>query len=538
MSRLVRLLKVALVSAAAVVVVATVPRTPVHANTTPKVMLAYDSENVSGGQTGDLYAVERLLTTAGVRIQTVNIANYRRGMLSRGHYDGVVTLINWPQLRLTNQSFMRDRDQFTGVRVHLGPNVTANEAQAAGVTLRTVYRQQFILHDAQSNTQQLLPFSADQQVIASTTAGSTTLGTLTRQNGTTQYPFAAVHGQTAVMPYFTTSGMNIMLAEEMFAAVWGRHTTSAPLLTITGVTPYTNMRVLRQLATYLQNRGINFAVSVAGVYTNTDLPELDRYARTLRAVELAGGVVLLHNLAVGDPGNSSASRQALRNHTQAMVTALANRGVLPVGMSVEAYWNQDAVLRTDGLSQPQTVVLMGNEQTVVNVDHDGRGRTFANAYYALPGRKLTSTKMGSALAKSSLQFALPTAITFGLPDSGRGLSDLERTISRFNGSWQSPAASWRTQFTVGSTTIAYNHGQWQLNGQAQSITAGQSASAGATTPAKPREAWYNRYFQLQSTVMWVFFGVTLTIMLVFIAVGRSIYRRMYRRKGDEPHHHS
>jgi len=90
--------------------------------TTPKVMLVYDSQNVAQHDQTKVAAVQRLLTSFNVRVKTVLAADYHAGSLQ--HYQGVITMINWPQTDLNNAAFSRDRQRFKGIKLHIGPNLT------------------------------------------------------------------------------------------------------------------------------------------------------------------------------------------------------------------------------------------------------------------------------------------------------------------------------------------------------------------------------------------------------------------------------
>lgn len=97
---------------------------PVQADDNRPVLLVYDSENVYYNGSKKIDSVQRMLTADGLKVKTVMLENYRSGELSDNKYRGVVTLINWQEADLSNDSFTHDRAKFSGTKLHIGPNFT------------------------------------------------------------------------------------------------------------------------------------------------------------------------------------------------------------------------------------------------------------------------------------------------------------------------------------------------------------------------------------------------------------------------------
>ncbi|WP_347132169.1 hypothetical protein [Ligilactobacillus salivarius] len=102
---------------------------PVQADDNRPVLLVYDSENIYYNGSKKIDSVQRMLTADGLKIKTVMLENYRSGELSDNKYRGVVTLINWQEADLSNDSFTHDRAKFSGTKLHIGPNLQDDELE-------------------------------------------------------------------------------------------------------------------------------------------------------------------------------------------------------------------------------------------------------------------------------------------------------------------------------------------------------------------------------------------------------------------------
>lgn len=119
------------------------------------VLLVYDSQNTveQGGKKID--TLQRILAGIGLKVTTIKESEYQKGELSHG-YQGVITMINWEQAQLVNPGFIKDRDQYDGIKLHIGEGLDTTEQQQLQVKLKTIYQQQLILKDG--NSTEMMPF--------------------------------------------------------------------------------------------------------------------------------------------------------------------------------------------------------------------------------------------------------------------------------------------------------------------------------------------------------------------------------------------
>jgi len=147
-----------------------------------RVMLVYDSQNDVKEDKKNIDTLQRALTSMNLRVKTVEQSQYKKNLLT-DKYLGVITMVNWRQLGITNQDFLADRDKFTGIKLHIGENLTPPEIDQLGVKVQKIYQQQLILKN--NGNRESLPFSSSITVITDQAKDAQQVGTLsTQQAGT------------------------------------------------------------------------------------------------------------------------------------------------------------------------------------------------------------------------------------------------------------------------------------------------------------------------------------------------------------------
>ncbi|WP_054642078.1 hypothetical protein [Companilactobacillus kimchii] len=247
-------------------------RTIEAATNNNRILLVYDSRNDVKNDKKNIDALQRSLTSMDLRVKTVPQADYKKGTLNK-EYLGVITMINWRQVGLINRNFISDRDKFSGIKLHIGENLTQTEINQLGIKVQKVYQQQFILKE-DSNREQL-PFSQSITVVTQQADGARQIGTLsTQQKDQRSYPFGYINGKQGYLPFFTNKGLSLIVETQMIAQLFDRVGKFRPLLTITNVTPYTNLRTLDELSKFCYKMEIPFAISTTSVSENTEMKPL------------------------------------------------------------------------------------------------------------------------------------------------------------------------------------------------------------------------------------------------------------------------
>ncbi len=500
---------------------------PVQAETkAPRVLLAYDSLNAPAGKAARLTQLQQLLTAAGLRVHRQKIAAYHAGELASGHYAGVVTMINWDDAHLTNKAFTAERKAFVGIKLHIGGNLQQDELQGLHAQATPLYRRQLVATWPGQAGTQLLPYTTPVWVLNQTPKQAQNLGTLSIQGSNQQYPYATLVGRHGYLPYFDGRGQSELVGAEVVARLFKQTGTKAPLFVLTKVTPYTNLTRLRAVGRYLANQGIPFAVSATSVARNTELAAFAHYTAALRALMADGGVIFLQTPAVGD---GLVGTQTLANDMTSTVTALAQRHVFAIGTSFTTYWNRDRLYRTQALSGMNTVIQLPDPAAQTYAKEDDQAQAFKTAFATVAATSLTTQRYGTMLARQQLDSRLPLGVTFAMPAGRRQWQDFKRQVRQFHGTWLNPQTL-TTQYQVGMITLAYQQGQYLVNGRAAT---GEYHTPSALKLEKTPQTWADRFFADQSKVMWLFFAVAFSVMAVLLGIGRRVYVRMYRRPQPE-----
>lgn len=484
-----------------------------------RVLLVYDSENTAKNGYKKIDSVQRVLTSLNLKVRTVSQEDYYKGMLNQ-KYVGVVTLVNWQAVGLTNQTFIRDRRKFTGIKLHIGPDLSNSEASGLGGVLQKVYQQQYILKNR--SNQQLLPFSETMTMLTHLKKSAQTFGTLaSQQKDQKQYAYGVVNGKNGYLPYFESSGLSLMTAIATIAHAFGKTGNYQPLLTITKVSPYSNLKLLDQVSAYCYQQNIPFAVSTVTVAKHTSMAAYRRFTNVLKKVENRNGVIFLQTPQVGGATVDSAAE--LNATMTGSITALSNHQVHPVGISTAGYWNQDRVLRQQALIKANHWLLLPSGSPTF-VKQDNKGQIAQESLFAISATTLNTIKQQSAL-----KFTVPTAITMALPSSETKLTDFKQELRGLNVQWFDPVAqNWHTKIRTETTDIAYQAGNYFLNGQHEEVTTSvmQTIKKHKTTKSGPL---FSHFFSLQGTILLLFFIVVLIVLLIFIGFGRRIYWRRFKR---------
>ncbi|MFD1671496.1 hypothetical protein ACFQ5M_05260 [Agrilactobacillus yilanensis] len=498
------------------------PKAATAATPSPKVLLVYDSKNVAADGQKKLDGLQRLLTSFHYKVTTVRLADYQRQMLTSKKYQGVVTLINWPEAQLSNSAFDTDRQNFTGIKLHIGANLSDSELQALQSEPLQVYHQQFTISGNQQK--QLLPFSASITLLKNCPDTATHVGQLTTQESTPRtYDYGTVVDNNGYIPYFSTSGLSMILAADVVAKLTHQEKSLQPVLAITGVTPYSDLTALNRLTLALYRKGIPFMISTTSVADNNDLPAFRRFAKALRNAENRDGLIFLQTPTAtrGDATSGTKLGQQMQN----TLVNLGQLDVFPVGISTPGYWNQDYVYRNHALQYASHVLLLPNPETLNYAQQDNQATTFDSAIYGMPINSLTSTQ-----STADIHFPMLTAVTVSMPNTTAGVDGAVRKIEALKINWFEPTArSIQAKIQAGAITYEYNQGNYYLNGTEVEITENPKQWQMPRSPLTVT-GQLNNFFKVQSNVLLVIFSIIFVVLIIFIFVGRRIYRRMFVKK--------
>ena len=498
------------------------PQSVEASDTSNRVLLVYDSKNDVKNDKVNIDALQRSLTSMNLRIKTLQQSDYKKGMLSNKKYLGVITMVNWRQVGLTNQTFIRDRDNFSGIKLHIGEGLTSTEIKQLDSQVEKIYQQQLILSDG--HDKETLPFKQSITVVTKVNKSAKQIGLLsTQQANQKSYPFGYINGKQGYLPFFSNEGLSLMVQTKMIAQLFNRIGKYQPLLTITNVTPYTNLATLDKLSLFLYKKEIPFAVSMTSVSDNTEMKAFDRFTAVLRNVENRGGIIFLQTPTVSSGIDSDG--QIINKNFLTYIVSLARQQVFPVGISSEGFWNQDKILRTNSLKFADHWLLLPNGEKVNYVNEDNDAQISKKTFFGM-----SVSSMNNVKKNDETSFNIPTALTISMPYSQKQLEHVENEIVGLNLNWFDPVDDdLRTMLNTETTALQYKHGQYVVNGKIEDIHPASSDLNKQFSDGKS-SALFSGYFRVQGNILAVFFVVIMIVLLIFIFIGQKIYWNRFRRK--------
>lgn len=494
---------------------------PVQASSRANVLLVYDSKVVPEQKATRITQLQQLLLAAGMNVHTQSLASYQKGELKA--YQGVVTMINWDDEHFTNAVFTHDRAIFSGVTLHVGGNLQADELKGLQAQATPLYRRQLVATWPNTAGPQLMPYTTPVWVLKQTPKSAVNLGTLQIQGSPQTYPYATIVGHHGYLPYFDGEGQSELAGMQVVARLFGSRSLQAPMLLLTDVTPYSNLKLLTQAADYLANHNIGFAVSATSVARNTELAAFGNYTKALRTVMANGGVIFLQTPAVG---NGLVGTKTLQHDMISTLTALAQRHVFPVGISSPTYWRNDRLYRKQALRGADTAMLLPDPQSQTFADEDDQATPQKLTFATVSADSLMSSRYGVSLSTAQINTNLPLAVSFAMPNSKTAFGDFKCHVQAFDQMWRDPKTM-STSYQVGLLDLAYKNGLYEVNGRRAT---GSYHTPSALKLEKTPQSWMNKFFAGQSKVMWGFFAITTTVMVIMLVIGRQVYLRMYKRR--------
>lgn len=496
------------------------------------VMLVYDSKNIAHHGDLELDRCQRLLTSLGLPVKTVQLDQYQAASLQNGRYRGVITMINWEQSKNRNRAFEHDRRVFDGPKLHIGPRLQADERQELGGKFKTLVHQQLKSHQGRVSQ----PLSANQPILVRDQQSDSTssVGWLSSQNHPIKkYSYGVKNGNTGFLPELGSDGLSIALAGQLIAKLFKVTVhNQLPLLTITGITPYTKLEDLSRLVNQLATQGFPFALSIVSVERNTDLKAFHRYTKVLRKAEEAGGVIFLRPST--ETGTQRLNEAELRSVFQTELASLSADRVLPVGISAPGYWNrsnrrQRAVLNSASHvlllpDQPQRLEEIPVEPEPV-ITNENR---FKTGIIGVPLKAIETVSR-----QNEPKFVQPTALLVPMPANRDGIDRLIQQLHGSNIRWLDPVKNHlKTSIKAGSVLFDYRSGQYFFNREpVTDLDADVETLSNSDSQAEPT-TWMNRVIQWQSrALLWLFAGIGL-ILAGLLVLGWRIYRSKFIHSCD------
>lgn len=168
------------------------------------ILFVYDSLDVSGSGEKSIESLQRLLTSLNIAVSTVSIDHYQKNQLQE--FDGMIELMNAPDLEIQNKEFLADRDDYQGLKLHIGDNLPVSWQEEMGIQLKKIPKQRFKLSSQELEARELILEPAE--VTVNATDATTDLGLISFENQQTTYSYGTLKGKIAYLPYFHATGLS------------------------------------------------------------------------------------------------------------------------------------------------------------------------------------------------------------------------------------------------------------------------------------------------------------------------------------------
>lgn len=318
--------------------------TATSANQTEKtsVLLVYDSLALGTQKEGNVEAVQRLLASFGTQVTVTSYDSYEKGMLFK--FSKVITILNLDDVTQVKELFKQDMIKYVGEYMHIGNGLPAN------------IRQDMNLEDElldQDNIRLAIGQFSQSSITASnityiTKFTGTSFGQITSERKKTTSPFGVLHGKYAYIPYMVKGNLSEQAAAYILRDWLSVKTVSHSYVLLNEIYPFSDLVMLSEMADRLYESGIPFIVSVQPVLNNLEFPAMQRYLEAIKHVQSRNGSIVVNAPVV----NSTISLDItiLKSQMGSFLNALAEYGIVPLGVGTELYWTYDQHYIGNGLS--------------------------------------------------------------------------------------------------------------------------------------------------------------------------------------------
>lgn len=496
----------------------------------PMVLVVYDSKNIDEDKAENVYSLNRLLVSAGCDVKMLQINDYKSGLLNDEKYDGIVTLINWPEQLQKNQALDNDRLSFRGIQIHIGEQSNLNEINEINGEMVSYYQRDWVLIDQNRKVKQHLPQLDKLTVFDQLSSDTKTIGSLKIQGQDKEYPYGIISHNQGYVPYYSSDDDSSFLLATLIKKMFKLPNNGyKPLLTINEITPYTDLELLNKMTKYLKLHNQTFVISTTIPNDNFDLYAYQKFVDELNLANRRGGLIFIKNPYVSSSGPSNGSVEKLKYETQNNINHLIDRNVYPIGVSLDEYWLRDKTYRQGFGGFSNTQILFKNPKQFGFAQQDTYSETAKNSIYAVDMNQINSNLRGATLNNADFNADIPLAVTFEMPDSSKKLRKLEDELENIKFKlFSKNDSSFTTQLSTNDHNITFSNHQYLVDNKIANRNK-VAVNIKKAPKYQPVKNWGNRFFSAQNKIMWIFFGITFLILGIYLVKGRKIYLKMFRR---------
>lgn len=522
----------------------------VHAETAllspKKVLLVYDSlrkDNLEVEQ--NIHSLERLLSSMQYQVTSESMNEYKAGQIKKEKYDAVITMINWAQMPLINETFIKDRDAYHGKKLHIGPKLTKIEKGNFPNQWDTLYQQGCRIVDSHKYYDEIIGLKKKLEVPIDVSEDASYPAYLDIDRGKGKrdsYPFGLHYKNNAYLPFYSDEGATFLASSELIAEWLGIKKSYNPYIAILGFSPLSNMKIAEKFAEKIKTIENDVILSAASTSTNNDLQTFKVYVSILKEFTEGNKVVVYLNVPalnnVGDTNN-----QLLNVMTQE-VSAFIEDEIFPLGISAPAYWNFDTFYQNSALNFADATLLYEFDKTPVYHTRTTQALAYPLMFYNIDHKQLENVNWHINGKYTDFTFAMPTTISYNFPTSTK---EMNREIKQILNDPFPPTDSYLYHFDTGVSTQTQNirgkNGVITLNDTpVNNINFNQLKERHDKIEKNTKKMKKQASTTVEKTMMNklndVLVGVivfTLIILIILLVIGRQFYLRMFKgsKKSDQ-----
>lgn len=477
-----------------------------------RVLVVYDSLALGTPRQGNVESLERLLAAYGVQVTVCSTDDYKPGML--GGYAKAIGVGNLADASLVNPVYARDLAAYEGDYLHIGEHPPERVMKALQLRLLRTGRQSIRL--SSGSYAQTMGVSGIPTIDR---AAGTAYGTVSRDDGQPDSPYAVSDGHVAYVSYLEKGNLSEIAPASLLKDWLGVKAEGHPYLLFKEIYPFSDLDLLTHMSDTLYEAGIPFLVSVQPVFDNVDYPAMKRYMAALQYVQAKNGSILVNAPVVASSIDTSDAALTVKMST--FIDALARNGVVALGLGAGLYWSYDRLYAEEGMKFFDSTVLFDTAERPYRSRSD-TSLAFASSLYSLTGEQFGAFEPTDKIVTD---WPMNAALTYDFPEDEQ---ELDRIIRQAEESWLN-FADYKAEphgVRTAANTLASRDGTLYANGRAVSLNDAlrQVSSDYAYKPQEKQQ--FRKFFDIQNA----FFIATITATLFLFGIFFIIGSRRYRRK--------
>lgn len=503
----------------------------------PHVLLVYDSlhEQEDGQVAVDM--LERLLMSMGQRVTVTPIDNYHKGMISSGHYQAVITMINWPDMDFKNQAFFDDRDQFKGKKLHIGNNLTDSEKSEIPGNWVKLNQQAFILQGEHDYYEEPLRFQKSIELLEKPIITDHAMSELVSKSGNNaRYPYAVIHNNSAYIPYFNGEGATLLSTIQLISRWLNIKGAYHPYIAFYNFTPLSSFEVTKQFIKKLDKLESNVIITTTSTTNNTNTKTFKNYLKFLKSMTRDNHAIIYLNVPSMNATDSKNDDVLMNQLTQEISTLIENQ-IFPLGISAPGYWNFDRYYQLNALNFGDSVLLYGQKKNRFYHTKVDTSEVYPTMFFALNHDVLKNVQWKLNGKYTDFDFPMPTTIAYPFPESKK---QVNKTFKEIENDPFPPTDQYLYRFNTGISTqtqdLRGNEGLITLNGvpvshidfdalHRQNNTRNTDSNKNQTN-ISTQKGFMNKI----DNILTIIIVTTLIVLTVLLLIGRKYYRRMFKNR--------